>query len=245
MRILRMTALSGLILVALAQVAAAAPTYNWTGFYIGANVGYSWGKADNTYHSVGNGADITQSDSPSINGAIGGGQAGYNFMFAPRWIVGIETDIQGSGEKSNGDRIACNPAGTCDTNTVTQSFSEKLHWFGTTRARVGFIVDPRWMVYGTAGVVYGHLTRDDTYTNLTTTTVVSTSQSATKSGGVFGGGFEFVIWNNLTGRVEYLHFSLPGFDSMQVNNGQLSLTQTTGRFRDDIVRVGLDWRFGP
>ena len=245
MRVLRMAALCSLILLALAPIASAAPVFNWTGFYVGGNVGYSWGKADNTYHSVGNGNNFTQFDSPSINGAIGGGQAGYNYVFAPRWIVGLETDIQGSGEKSDGNRIACGPGGTCDTNTVTQSFSQKLHWFGTTRGRVGFLVDPSWMVYATGGIVYGALSRDDTYTNLTTTTVVGTSQSATKSGGVFGAGVEFVLWSNLTGRIEYLHFSLPGFDSMQVANGQLSLTQTTGRFTDDILRVGLNWRFGP
>jgi outer membrane immunogenic protein len=28
---------------------APAPVYNWTGFYVGGNVGYSWGKADTDF----------------------------------------------------------------------------------------------------------------------------------------------------------------------------------------------------
>jgi len=56
--------------------------YNWTGPYVGANLGYQWGQAGNT------------PTSPS--GFIGGVQAGYNFQNGP-WVFGVEGDIQASG----------------------------------------------------------------------------------------------------------------------------------------------------
>ena len=235
-----------------AVVAAVAPlavpnvaSAQWTGFYVGANVGYSWGKTSNSYTALdGANAPHTTTDSFSMNGAIGGGQIGFNYLFAPRWVAGIETDIQGSGEKFNGSRVACSPD-PCDTHVVNQSFSEKLQWFGTVRGRAGYLVMPNWLVYGTGGIVYGKLTRDDSYNNVNTATVVTTSQSATKSGGVFGFGVESILWGNFTGRVEYLHFELPGLGSQHVTNGQLDLTQTSNRFRDDIVRVAVNYLIMP
>jgi outer membrane immunogenic protein len=250
MRAVWVAVLCGFVALALTSAASAAgaPAFSWTGFYVGGNVGYSWGKANNTYHAVGNGNDVTTTDSLSVNGPIGGIQGGFNYQFAPMWVGGLEVDWQGSGEKFDGSRVACTNTGTaptCDTNTVNQSFSEKLSWFSTARGRLGVLVDQRWMIYGTGGVVWGKLQRDDTYTNITTGTVVSTSQSATKDGLVFGFGVEAALWGNLTGRIEYLHFSLPGFGSQHVANGQLDLTQTSDRFRDDILRMALNWKFGP
>ena len=47
-----------------------AANYNWTGGYIGGNIGYSWGSWDSTGF-VQNG-----SNSPSVNGILGGLQLG-------------------------------------------------------------------------------------------------------------------------------------------------------------------------
>ena len=64
---------------------AAAPfsSYNWNGVYIGANLGYQWGK-------------VTNWGNTEPSGVMGGGQIGYNWQGGP-WVLGIEADIQGSG----------------------------------------------------------------------------------------------------------------------------------------------------
>jgi outer membrane immunogenic protein len=59
---------------------AAAPLFNWTGFYVGAHGGYGWGDAS--------GFDTT--------GWFGGGQLGVNYQFAPNWVWGVEADLSGS-----------------------------------------------------------------------------------------------------------------------------------------------------
>jgi opacity protein-like surface antigen len=61
--------------------------YNWTGLYIGGNVGYSWGKA-NTDFNASNGGSLTipgfaGSESVKPKGTIGGGQIGYNWQRVP------------------------------------------------------------------------------------------------------------------------------------------------------------------
>jgi outer membrane immunogenic protein len=236
----------GAAFFAFTQIATAQPVpYTWTGFYIGANAGYSWGKSGTAYDSVGNGTSTFFTDSFDMNGGIWGAQAGFNYQLTPLFVAGVEVDIQDTGERGSGSRVACDPSNTCDTHTVNQTFKEKLTNFGTLRGRVGYLVNPNWLVYATGGVVRGKLKREDTYTNENTGNIVNTSLSDTKTGGVFGGGVEAVLWGNVTGRLEYLHFSLSGLGTQDVVNGQLTLTQTSRKFTDDIVRVSLNWRFGP
>src|SRR5215467_6987859 len=56
--------------------------WSWTGFYLGGNVGYSWGKSDTTVTFFDTGGTSLASDRHSfgMNGIIGGGQVGYNWQ---------------------------------------------------------------------------------------------------------------------------------------------------------------------
>src|SRR5438105_14339549 len=86
--------------------------YNWTGFYIGGNVGYSWGRSSDT-STLTNGAGavlFTSADRANMDGVIGGGQIGYNWQ-VQNWVWGLEADIQGSGQK--GSRAYLCPTGVC------------------------------------------------------------------------------------------------------------------------------------
>jgi opacity protein-like surface antigen len=68
-----------------------APVYNWTGFYIGGNVGYSWGRSRDT-STLSNGAGtilFTDTLRSNMDGVIGGAQMGYNWQMS-NWLVGLE-----------------------------------------------------------------------------------------------------------------------------------------------------------
>ncbi len=80
-----------------------APPYNWSGFYIGLNAGYSWGHQDNDLVVAATGATIF-SNSDKLDGFIGGGQIGYNWQ-SDHWVFGLEADFQGSGQKADGTNV--------------------------------------------------------------------------------------------------------------------------------------------
>lgn len=69
----------------------------WAGFYAGLNLGHSWGRAESNTSL--NGAPIF-SDSLNVNGVIGGGQVSYNWQTG-NVVLGLEADIQGSGQKGD------------------------------------------------------------------------------------------------------------------------------------------------
>src|SRR5262245_9868819 len=96
-----------------ARPAPAVAVYNWTGFYVGANAGYTWGGSDavnlvstptflvgppllgpqgqvtsRTFWDAANGVL-----NPKANGFIGGGQIGYNRQFSDRFVAGVEADV--------------------------------------------------------------------------------------------------------------------------------------------------------
>jgi hypothetical protein len=78
---------------------AAAP-YNWTGWYLGVNVGYGVGRHPTTWSAVSGagypilGAGVPLYGGPqhvmlSPEGWLGGGQIGFNVHMTPTWVVGI------------------------------------------------------------------------------------------------------------------------------------------------------------
>src|SRR6266700_3769287 len=82
--------------------------YNWTGFYVGGNAGYSWGRSntDASFFNTATGLPIVPpagsilTNSFDMNGGIAGGQAGYNWQ-SSNWVLGLEADIQWSGERGS------------------------------------------------------------------------------------------------------------------------------------------------
>jgi outer membrane immunogenic protein len=147
--------------------------YSWTGFYIGGNIGYSWGKADTDVATPGFTVDAligdldipgaTFSDSNKLKGIIGGGQIGYNVQTG-HWVFGLELDWQASGEKGGATRSAafdvvegdCPIFCTFAQGTATTQYEAKILWFGTARGRVGYAADGL-LLYGTGGLAYGRV----------------------------------------------------------------------------------------
>ena len=234
-----------------------APWYDWTGFYIGANGGYSWGNSSTSYTGTSaiTGLPITPfSTSQSIDGWLGGGQIGYNWQFNHNWVLGLEADIQGTGQQ--GTAALPSVAGTFGTIavfpfTTTGTLGQSLPWFGTARVRLGVEPADRWLVYATGGLAYGEVdstaTISNTSTNanlVTTTTTASSSVNNFQIGWTIGGGVEWAFANRWSAKLEYLYMDLGTFTNTFTGIGAYSSLTANSHFTDNIFRVGINYNFG-
>ena len=221
--------------------------YNWSGFYGGFNIGGSWGHQDITGTGTNALGTLVLTNSNHLDGVIGGGQIGYNWQGAGSpWVFGLEADIQGSGQKSDGAFFA--PAGIIvgvagapavfPASTVT--YEDKLDWFGTVRGRIGYAVGDqgRWLPYITGGLAYGQGSLNGAG-NVGPTAVAFTS-SNTYVGWTIGGGLEWAFADKWSAKVEYLYMDLG-------SGPTIPLTATSnisaGRMTDNIGRFGINYHF--
>jgi outer membrane immunogenic protein len=248
------------------------PVYNWTGFYIGGNVGYSWGNSSSTLglSDATTGAGLSSTNTNfALDGIIGGGQIGYNYQIK-NWVIGLEADIQASGEKGNENSAcsgalcafttpACPPAPGCFAPTpaipggaVSDAFSEKLNWFGTVRGRIGPTITPTILPYVTGGLAYGEVSAADTVSGVNSpslTPVTATfSNSTIKAGWTVGAGLEAALGGRWTGKVEYLYVDLGNVSGAFVTpilapSGNFLAASYSSHITDNILRVGVNYRF--
>jgi len=226
-----------------------ASVYNWTGFYIGGNIGYSWGRSADTSTLMNSAGTVlsTSQNSSNLDGIVGGGQIGYNWQVDKSWLLGIETDIQGTGEKGN-INFTC-PAGVCVPGTlapgpaVPLTLSQRIDWFGTLRGRIGILATPTFLLYGTGGLAYGEVK------STVTSPLTAVSATNTNVGWTAGAGIEGVISGNWTAKLEYLYVDLGkvtgGVGTGVTALGGGALTENySSRITDNVVRVGISYRWG-
>ena len=266
MRLLRLLSASGVALVTAALPAAAAdvytpppapayapaPGFSWTGFYVGANVGYTWGKHDwdpatATITAAGSGGPAGTSyffktDTDSDSSFIGGGQVGYNWQFR-QWVIGAEADLQRQSI-SNAITLSGNTPYAGGPFLAGDGFSAKTDWLGTLRARAGVGFD-RLLVYGTAGFAFGSVEASACYVG-----GFCWTDKQIHAGFVVGAGAEFAVTNNVSLKVEYDYVDL-GHESHNLGsftNSGPSLSGTYGvsadvDYRSHILRAGANYRF--
>ena len=215
--------------------APVAAIYDWTGFYVGVNAGLGVGRDLTTINAPA--TNFTEISYQSPFGALGGVQAGYNWQ-AGHWVFGVEADIQGADLHDNYTCVSsCLP-----TRAIT--FDQRIDWFGTARARLGYASGPV-LTYVTGGFAYANVkdTIANTFTPVfggiafpvTTTTVVN---EGIRTGYAIGSGVEASLGGNWTGKIEYLYLDL-GNRSATIGANSFSF-----EYREHIFRGGLNYRIG-
>jgi outer membrane immunogenic protein len=211
------TALRAADLPAAAPVYKAVPpveVFNWTGFYIGVNIGYGRGRDD-----------VSGVGSSDLNGVVGGGQIGYNWQPAGSpWVFGVELDGQGTGQDASV---------TSAIGAVTATLTESLPWFMTVRGRIGYAITPMVMIYGTGGAAVV-----DHKFALTTAGLGTFTSEDTRLGWTAGAGIEGAFYRNWSWKVEYLHLDTGNF-----NTNALGVVPLTLHVTDDLGRFGVNYRF--
>jgi len=226
------------------------PAYSWSGFYVGANLGYGIGSASATESSFSAGLAgtplLTNAPDLGVSGVIGGGQIGYDWQTAPTWLVGVEADFQGSGQRGSG--TFTNPFAS-----VADGVQVDNKWFGTVRGRVGYIQDNTNLWYVTGGFAFG---RDELKLSETNgffpASPTSGTFSKTNGGWTLGGGVESHLFGNWTAKIEYLYMDLGTISGTSQSfapffvGGPLFLASgitASAHIHDNIVRAGLNYKF--
>ena len=166
----------------------AAPPYNWSGFYVGANFGGGW--TNGSLNIPGNNfyGGITE--------FIGGVQAGYNFQ-AGHLLFGIEGDIDWASFN--------HPA-----LPVPTLGSVSNRWMSTVGGRVGLVND-RWLVFAKLGGGWVH---SDATVNVPGSPIWN--GSSTNGGWLIGGGIEYGFKAHWTVKLEYDYLALSNWNSATV-----------------------------
>ncbi|WP_315836196.1 outer membrane protein [Bradyrhizobium prioriisuperbiae] len=267
-----------------ARPTAIAPLPSWTGFYAGLNAGgaFDHGSLATTgtpvsFNPAGLNigapatanalaAVLASNPSRSTGMFIGGGQFGYNFQFAPTFVLGFETDIQalaGSGGDSNFSTTSSfAPFGfPANSYSSSASFTQRLDYLGTVRGRIGYLATPSLLTYATGGLAYGGAHVSSSYsiqqtfpgwnTSLVPPIFGGASASNTAVGWTVGGGLEWMFGSNWSAKFEYLYYDLgsvtataPLTQNINVSTPwATALAQTSARFNGSIARVGVNYHF--
>jgi opacity protein-like surface antigen len=205
-----------------ADLAVKAPVYkapppvilsDWAGFYIGINGGGGW--ADNKF-------DVNSAVNQTGSGGLFGGHAGYNWQYG-NVVAGVEVDFDGADLNKSAAVTAVNAAGAVVNNTLTTKTDE----LASARARLGYVVVPNLLAYGTAGLGWGH----------SKVSVLPTfgTDDVSQFGWVAGAGLEYKLWGPLIARAEYLHYDF-GKESLPAVGDNVKTSV-------DAVRGGLSYKF--
>ena len=187
--------------------------FTWTGFYIGLNGGYAWGKAD-VSNSVASFTTDTQ------DGWLIGATAGYNLQTGV-WVWGLEGDIDYALIKGNATNTATCGAGSCEVKNT---------WFATARARIGYAGWNNFMPYITGGGAFAGLKVEPS---------TGASSSDTTIGWTAGAGVEYAFLGNWSAKLEYLYADL----GTATCDASVCGVDTDIKPKINIVRAGLNYRF--
>jgi outer membrane immunogenic protein len=207
--------------------------FTWTGFYVGASAGFisqntrgddrgNTNDGDGLINNIGDTYGI-----PGVGGLFGG-NIGYNWQFAPNWVVGIEADIAWSGVNDSFSVSSFNGIGT-------GTYSSKLDYLGTVRGRIGYAFD-RALLYATGGFAYGGVKNS---AGNGPNRIASTSE--TQTGWTVGGGLEYAFTNNWTARVEALYVDLGSSEG--TTTSVLSSCRFGFKNTYTLGRFGLNYKF--
>jgi outer membrane immunogenic protein len=219
------------------------PVFNWTGFYVGGNLGYSWGRSSDTstVSTATVPAFLTTSDKSNLDGIVGGGQIGYNWQMQ-NWLFGFEADIQGTGEKGSRS-FSFSPPGffALALPPIPVTLEQKIDWFGTVRGRIGVLATPKILLYATGGLAYGEVDSNET---VGAAAPVTFSNSSTHVGWTLGAGIEGAIGGNWTARLEYLYVDLGKVNGTFTLAPSTNVSTFSSRITDNILRAGVNYKFG-
>lgn len=199
-----------------------APVNQWTGCYVGGNLGWGWGNGDVTVAG-------TVARSGNNNGFAGGGQIGCDYQMGAM-VIGIRNMF----DWANLDESSRIVGGTFTGHGVTA----KNNWLDLLTGRIGYAVQPTWLLYFQGGAAW----RDTSVQLLNPAGLQVGSSSKTRTGWTVGAGSEYKFAPNWS---VFLEYNYANFGTNTVNFTVPAVGTFTGSVKTDaqMVLAGVNWRF--
>ncbi|MGU3576786.1 outer membrane protein [Brucellaceae bacterium C25G] len=154
-----------------------APSFTWSGAYVGGQIGYGWGKSHYT--------SLLNEENLKPNGFLGGIYGGYNFALDNNIVLGADIDFTYNDLKKH-------------YSGQSEKLETELQWSGAARIRAGYAVD-RFLPYISGGVAFGQVRNKYSITALNNTY----TDKETVTGWTIGAGFDYAATDNVIVRFEY------------------------------------------
>jgi outer membrane immunogenic protein len=207
------------------EVIATAPEWNWSGAYIGLHGGYGWSDASSEYNdnffndNCGPGGFDAWGCAVDLDpeGAFGGVQVGYNYVFGNGFMLGVEGDWSYASLHDSGE-----------------GYWDERDQLATIQARFGYAMG-RWLPFATLGWGWAHVERTAYNPDFLNPPVTDKNWH---DGWTAGVGAEYAIDNNWSVKGEYRYFDAGDED--------YSLTFADGTNVDMTIhtlRFGVNYRF--
>jgi outer membrane immunogenic protein len=233
---------------------------HWSGLYIGLNIGgafvppgitrfaalpiFAAANSPITSNAAALSGSILLRDGNGA-GLVGGGQIGYNFRLSSNLVAGVEADLQAFTTNS---RRQFSSSASIDALSNAQAITtvglEKItDYFGTVRGRLGYLLTPGLLAYGTGGFGFAGLGGSAELlqtvrqcANQTCQLLSGSIDPATPAlhyeaafsaprtphpGWTLGGGIEWLLYDAWSLRAEFLHYD---FGRTYHNLGSLTVS---------------------
>ena len=185
---------------------------------------------------------------------LAGLHAGFNLQ-QDQIVYGFETDVQRLFKDANSGNaktsVAHPVSGLINTTMSGVAYAD---WLATFRGRLGYVIQPDVVLYGTGGLALGYVKtsgtvfQDLTSFPATAPGIANMTSYGPKLGWTVGIGGEYKIKPNWSAKLEYLYYDLGTTSaSSQLNYAKVSTTvgtsTVTQRVTGHMVRFGLSYHF--
>ncbi|WP_429912909.1 outer membrane protein [Glycocaulis sp.] len=244
-----LAAAAALPVIAPSALAQYAGDYNWTGSYVGVNLG----QGRNAEFDLDAALEIDAGSAffpgalaggtfPTMrtfdgDGWVGGIQAGANWQTG-MFVLGGEVDVQLSDISSN-TSIPNAPGGAADNPDGFTDLNFEVDYFATARLRGGVAFD-RFLIYATGGGAYGRVDFDRNYR--VGAAEITDSESSNQFGWTYGAGVEWGVTDFWTLRAEYSRVDL-GSSNFDTSYDDGTIGRATIDTQFDVIRAGANFRF--
>jgi|SRR6266404_133647 len=196
-------------------------TYDWTGFYVGGQVGYGQGDLGPGTNPIPEQAVFFP---PSLTGLIGGFQGGYNLQLRNRVVLGVEVDALFTSPR---DLPKLDP----------RPFNSTMEYAATARGRIGYAFGTL-LPYVTGGLAWG-----ESRVNINANDGITprSSQFLPHVGWTAGLGLEKAIGGNWTTKIEYDYIDL-GRRTYGLGDAMLADLNVDPKVH--VIKVGLNYKLG-